>query len=388
MQVFKVYFKVIQKNLNQIVIYIGIFLLFAVLLTNLSSNSNNAGFSDTKSNIAFISNDKSSKLVDGLKDYLNKNTNIINIPDNTQKLQDALFFRQVDYIVKVPDGFTDGLLNGKDVQLQKTTVPGSTSSFYMDSLIDKYLNTARTYSDSIKNISQDQLVSNINKDLSQKTQVDVTNFNKQTSKDASCSYYFNYMAYSLFSVLILGVCSVMIVFNDTEIKSRNSCSPIKLRNMNLQLVLGNLSFALISWLILLIPGFIMYSSYMFTANGLLLLLNSLLFTVAALSISFLIGNVIKSRGAMSAAANVIALGSSFISGVFVPQMFLGKTVLTIASFTPTYWYVKSNNAIVDIVNFKLDNLMPVFLNMLIVLGFAVAVLAVTLVFTKQKRMSS
>ena len=73
------------------------------------------------------------------------------------------------------------------------------------------------------------------------------------------------------------------------------------------------------WLVLISASFVMYGSYMFTTNGLLLLLNSFIFTLAALSISYLIGNLVKSRGAMSAAANVFALGTSFLSGVFVPQ---------------------------------------------------------------------
>ena len=90
---------------------------------------------------------------------------------------------------------------------------------------------------------------------------------------------------------------------------------------------------------------------------------------------------------MSAASNVVSLGTCFISGVFVPQDFLGKSVLTLASFTPNYWYVKSNDSIASLVNFNMENLAPIFLNMLIVIGFAVAVLTVTLVVIKQKRTS-
>ncbi len=37
-----------------------------------------------------------------------------------------------------------------------------------------------------------------------------------------------------------------------------------------------------------------------------------------------------------------SLGTSFISGVFVSQEFLGEKVLTIAKFFPTYYYVKVN----------------------------------------------
>ncbi|MBL4934366.1 ABC transporter permease [Clostridium sp. YIM B02515] len=388
MQVYKAFFKIILKNLNQIMIYIVVFISLAIALANTNSKPVNTNFTDAKVNVAFINNDTDSVFVKGFKSYLGNNVNFVDIPDETQKLQDALFFRQAEYIVRVPKGFTEGILKGETVQLEKTIVPGSTSSIYIDSIINKYLNTAKLYTESMENLSQEQLVSYINKDLALKTDVNLKTSAYESSNNEKRAYYFNYMAYALFSVLILGVSSVMIVFNNTDLKKRNLCSPIKLRSMNFQMILGNLSFAVITWVIMILASFIMYRGYMFSAKGLLFLLNSLIFTFAALSISYLIGNVIKSKTAMSAAANVVSLGSCFISGVFVPQALLGKNVLRIASFTPNYWYVKSNNSIVNMTNFDMQNLEPIFLNMLIIIGFAVAVLAVTLVVIKQRRVSN
>jgi len=388
MQVYKAYFKIIYKNLPELLIYVAVFLFFAVFLTTSNSASQVTGFTETKINIVFINEDKGSRLVEGLKEYLSENANLVNIEDDAKKLQDALFYRQVEYIIRVPKDFTEGLMAGKDIQLHKTMIPDSTSAIYMDIIINKYLNTAKIYSNNVENLSQERLVSYIHKDLAYETQVDVSSFNNYTSVNDQCVYFFNYLAYSLFSILILGVCAVMLVYSKTDLKRRNLCSPIKMRNMNFQMVLGNISFALISWFIMVVTSFIMYGSYMLTSSGLLFLLNSFIFALAALSISFLIANIIKNRNSMSAAANVVALGSCFISGVFVPQVLLGKTVLNIASFTPTYWYVKANNDIVNIANFNIKNLMPIFSSMLIVLSFAVAVLSVTLVIIKQKRTSA
>ena len=387
MQVYKAYFKVIRKNIFQISIYIVIFLLFAVFLTNANTNPTSANFSESKINVALINQDSDSKLINGLKSFLSRNANFIEIPNDTQKLQDALFFRQVEYIVKVPNGFTEGLLNGKAVQLEKTILPGSTSGILMDSIINKYLDTAEMYAKNMNSLSEEQIVNYVNSDLAQKTEVQLSNSITNTSINSKVNLYFNFMSYSLFAILILGVCSVMMVFNNSDLKKRNLSSPLKLGNYNFQMILGNISYAVLAWFIMIIASLIMYQGYMFTVKGLLFLLNSFILTLAALSISYLLGNVLKSKGAMSAAANVFALGTSFISGVFVPQIFLGKTVLTIASFTPPYWYVKSNNLIANLVNYNSENLMPIFSSMLIVIGFAVAVFAVTLVVIKQRRLS-
>ncbi|MDF2841549.1 MAG: hypothetical protein K0Q99_2321, partial [Clostridia bacterium] len=373
MQVYKAYFKIIYKNLSQIMIYITVFLTLAVVMANTNNNVANISFTETKVNMVFINNDGDSRLVKGLEAYLSKQANIVHIPDETQKLQDALFFREVEYILRVPKGFTEGLLSGRALQLEKTTAASSASGVYIDNIINKYLNTAKTYLANIEDLSAEQLLSYVENDLSQKTEVIMNHSVEEGSKNEKSAIYFNYVAYSLLSILILGVSSVMLVFNNTDIKKRNLCSPIKLRSMNFQLILGNLSYAFIAWFIMILTSLVMYGSYMFSARGMLLLLNSLIFTIAALSISFLIANVIKSRNAMSAAANVLSLGTCFISGVFVPQAFLGEKVLRAASFTPNYWYVKSNNSIANLVNFNMENLAPIFLNMLIIVGFAVAV---------------
>lgn len=387
MQVYKSFFKVIYKNLNQILIYVGVFFMVTIMVTKSYGSQVSTNFTETKINVVFINQDKDSKLMVGFKDYLSKNANLINIPDDDKRLQDALFFREAEYIIKVPAGFTEKLLSGNEVQLEKTTVPNSASSIYMDNLINKYFNTVKAYNTGIKNLTQQELAAYTAKDLSQKTEVNVESLVKQSNKIDTFAYYFNYLAYALFSILILGVCAVMMVFNQQDLKMRNLCSPLKLRSFNFQMILGNISFAVIAWFLMIFASFIMYGSYMFTVNGLLLLLNSFIFTLAALSISFLIANLVKSRGAMSAAANVVSLGSCFIGGVMVPQALLGKSVLKIASFTPTYWYVKANNQIVNLASINIENLQPVITCMLITLGFGAAFLAVTISVIKQKRMA-
>jgi len=171
MQVYKAFFKVIQKNRGQILIYLVVFMVLALLLTNTYNPPQNTDFSKVKVNIAFINNDDDSQLVAGLKTYLSENANLVDLPDDTQKLQDALFFREVEYILRVPAGFTEAILGGQDVQLEKTTVPDSTSNVYMDLLINKYLNTAQTYTTYMPGLSQADLTQYLAKDLAEQSEV-------------------------------------------------------------------------------------------------------------------------------------------------------------------------------------------------------------------------
>lgn len=389
MQVYKAYFKIIKKNIGQLSIYLIIFLLFAIIFGKVSTSPKDTDFESTKVNISIINKDENSKLISGLRDYLKENANIVDVGTSKEDLQDALFFREAEYIITIPKGFTKEILKGnKDINIEKTVIPNSTSEIYMDNLINRYLNTVKMYTSTIDNISQAKLVSNVNKDLSHTTDVKIKTYDNDYSNNASCANYYNFFAYSMFAILILGISLVMISFNNKDLKRRNLASSLSMKNMNIQMVFANITYAVVVWFVMIIASFIMFKNYMFTINGLLSLLNSFVFTLAALSISILISNLVTSRNALSAVVNVIALGSCFISGVFVPQQYLGDTVLSIAKFNPTYWYVKANDDIAILVNYSNENMRPIFMSMIIVLGFALAVYAVTLVVIKQKRLSN
>lgn len=388
MPVFKLCMKIIKKNLPSMAIYIGVFLLVTLLVSTNAQKSQTVSFTQEKSNIAIIS-EESSPLIDGFKKELTKTTNLVDIPDDTEKLQDALYFRNVEYIIRIPKGFTEGFMKGETVQLQKTIVPSSTTGAFIDLNISQYFNTARLYVRNVKGITQTELVEHLSQDLSTNTPVEMkSTAQANTENNPSQNFTYNYLAYSLFSVLILGISAIMLVFNDADLQKRNFCSPIRAGSINMQFMLANLLFSFACWVILVGFCLILNIKNIFCVNTLYFLLNSFVFTLVGSSISFLIGNLIKGREAISAVCNVVTLGPCFISGVFVPQALLNDTVLKIASFTPTYWFVKANEQISALTNFNYANLSPVFTNMLIEFGFAIAFFALSMVVGKRKRMST
>lgn len=387
MLVFKTYFKILRKYLVGMSIYLFIFLFFAILMTFQGASSKITNFTETKNNIAFINYDKDSKLASGLHDYLAKNSTIVSVADNPAALQDALFFGRVDYIIKVPKGFSENFLSGdKSMKLQKTTVAASSGAVYMDFLVNRYLNTASLYKKSLPDITESRLVENLQNDLSLKSDV-VLKTSKQAPINNKIPYFFRYLAYSVMAIMVLGVTSIMLIYNEGDVRRRNLCSPLKTFNMNMQLFLGNMTFAVMVWFVMIALSVVITRGGVFNSAGALMMLNTMVFTLVSLGISFFIGVFIKSRNAQQAIANVLSLGMCFISGVFVPQELLGQTVLSIAKFTPAYWYVKAVNALGDMSVFSAQNLKPVFFDMLIQLGFAAAIVAVTLVVIKQKRVA-
>lgn len=124
---------------------------------------------------------------------------------------------------------------------------------------------------------------------------------------------------------------------------------------------------------------------MFTAHGMIYMLNLFVFTICAVTIAFLIGNVIRQKNAINGIVNVIALGSSFLCGAFVPMEWLPDTVLKIAHILPSYYYIKNNEIIKGLEQINKDTIGPILLNMGIVLLFAIAFVIITNVIAKRKR---
>lgn len=388
MQVFKLCMKIIKKNMAIMLMYVGIFLTVSLIISFSASSEqqNENDFTPVKSNISFIS-EESSPLIDGLKQELGKVANFVELPDETEALQDALYFRSVSYILRVPRGFTESFMNGENVQLEKTIVPNSSSNVYVDLSVDKYLNTARLYVQHTKDIAQESLVRYLQSDLAAGTSVEWQANGGNLDNYIYENYYFNYLAYSLLAVLILGMTTLMLVVNDEDLKKRNACSPLSAKSVNMQFMLATLLFTLVSWLVMVTFCFIFSSNNSFSTNSVYFIINTFIFAICGASISFLIGNLIKGRGAISAVSNVVTLGPCFISGVFVPQELLGEVVLKIASFTPTYWFVRANNQIATLAKFDFLSVRPILTCILIQAGFALAFFVVALVVRKAKRFS-
>ena len=379
MQVFKAYFKVIRKNMLSMAIYFVIFLSLVLIMTLFMSAGPAGDFTASRTRMAIIQEDGENVLSKGLAEFLSGKALIIPLATDPDSLQDALFFRQVEYILRIPAGFGQSILEGRyDVELVKISLPDSYGAVQTDLLISRYVNTAALYVDSVPGLAARDLVRHVHADIARQADV-ILRTAAVTNGYNHTRLYFSYLAYSLMAIMILGITSILLVFNKKDLIRRNNSSPIKLVSLNLQLVLGNLVFALVVWAIFTaISLLISDKSYGVIALA-LFSFNALAFTLASLGISFLIGNLIKSRNSQQAIANVLALGTCFISGVFVPQELLGPTVKTIASFTPTYWYIANvMDLSSQVITFNFT------INVAIQLGFAAAAVIVALVVARQK----
>lgn len=124
---------------------------------------------------------------------------------------------------------------------------------------------------------------------------------------------------------------------------------------------------------------------MFSIQGLICSINSLIFTICAVTIAFLIGNLVNNKNAINGIVNVVALGSSFLCGAFVPVEMLPNLVLKIAHILPSYWYIQTNELMKTIETFNIETLKPIFTNMGVMILFSIIFIIITNIISKNKR---
>lgn len=382
MQVFKLYFKLIRSVSTTLLLYTVLFAGITTIQT-VNRNDNVKGFMQDKISTAIVNYNEDSPLVQGLIEYLEEYCEFEDLGDIESDLQDALFFRKVEYILTIPYEFGEDFSAGKDVSLEKKTVPDAIYATTVDAAINTYLNTAKNYLNTVPDITEEELATYVTNDLKAQATVQI---NEKTDQvvDSYYSYYVNFASYILLTGCIVGVSLIMLSFHNINIRRRNLVSPITFRSLNIQLMEGNLIFVLGYDIILIVLGYILNPNKTIDTNVLLHWLNLIVFSFCALGISYLAAMLVKSKQANEALSVILPLGLSFISGAFVPQFLLGDSVLHFSSFAPVYWFVRANDTIASLTVHNFTNIKPILSYMAIQIGFAVTFFTLSLVISKSK----
>ena len=387
MPLFKVYFKVIRGSALMLAIFLVVFAAQVILFSSSAPGEAATDFEPARVPIAVINRDDRAPLTRGLAAYLARNSNVVPLPDNEEKLQDALFYREIHYIAIIPPGFSEDFMAGRDCAIQKVTVPGSTISYYMDLAVDRFLDTARLHRVYGKEESQARLVQSAMANLAFDTPVAIKSPGGVSGGHQRYADYFAYCAWGLLAMIMTGISQIMITFNERNLYLRNLGAPLSRRSLSLQLAAGHAVYALGCWAILFLGSLILHGREL-SASGLagLYALNTLAFAAVCSSIAFLLGSFVKSHSAQAGIVNVIALGLSFLGGVFVPQSVMSRSVLAVARYLPSYWFMRANEAI-ELSGFSGGGRPSVYSNILIQLGFALAIFSVALLLSRERRKS-
>ena len=377
MTVFKSFWKVVSKYKGTIILYTVMLIVFGGL--NMSSNNTDITFTNSKPDILIINKDEEKGLTKNLINYMKDNSNIIDVKLDEDSINDALFYRDVNYVIYIPENYRESVLNKNNPEINIKS-SGDYQASLANMLLSRYIQVQNIYLDSSKN--EEELINNINNSLNKKSKVEIVS-KLDTSKIEKSSSYFNFASYSIMAIIIFIICLVLSSFKN--IKKRTIISSMNYKKYNQKLLIASIGYSLIVWLLFIILGIIILGNIMFSLQGLIYCLNALIFTFVCLTLALLIGTIIDNKNAISGIVNVIALGQAFLCGAFVPAEWLPKSVLNIAHILPAYWYINTNDLLktIEIINIK--NLQPILINSLVLILFSILFIIINNIISKHKQ---
>lgn len=379
MTVFKTFLKIVKKQKAMVILYTVLLVVFAGIST--TTNDTTSEFTASKPSIVIINNDEGNKITDNLVNYMKEKCDIANIDKTEDAIDDALFYRDISYCIYIPKNYGNDVVDGKNPELNIKT-----NNRYMSEIaeltLSKYIKVQNTYVSQFKD--EDKIIEEINDTLTKKVEVEKTTV-IDTTQAEQVAFFFNFAAYSVMAGLIFVISLILTSFNEENVRKRTIISSMNYKKHNRQLLLSSLIYTIALWLIYVILARVLQGNIIFTAKGLIYILNLLIFTICSLTIAMLISTLIKNKNAINGIVNVVALGSSFLCGVFVPAEWLPDTVLKIAHILPTYWYVNANDKLktIEVVNF--ETLKPIIINICVVAVFAIVFIILNNIIAKRNQ---
>ena len=379
MIVFKTILKILNKLKGLIILYTV--MLISVTLVNQTSD-NVVSFEEVKPSVIIVNNDKSKNgVTNHFIKYLENHMEVKDIDTgNEEKIDDALFYRDVSLVVYIPDGFGEDLLDSKDVSVEYK-ISGDKGSSYGKMLVQNYFDSFNIYNNYYDG---DELFDRLDNALNVDVNVEVKS--KIDSNSLSrMARFFNFLNYAILAGCVYSISMILASLKSENVRKRTIVSSYDYKKYN-RIVLGACSIVIIGmWLLYMILALIIFKDLFISMNGLWYVINSFVFSLCSLCIGFLIGNITQNKGAISGIVNVVSLGSSFLCGCFVPFEFMPDYVIKIAHIFPTYYFVINNEALKVMDNFSLSSVSPLIFNMGIVLIFGVCFVIITNYVSKKKQ---
>ncbi len=382
MTVFKTFFRIVNKLKPTIILYTALLIIFGAV--NMKTSDNNINFVNSKPDILIINQDVNKGLTKNLIDYMKKNSNIVKVENNEEKINDSLFYREVSYVIYIPKDYRKNVLLGKNPKLdiKKTD---EYDAHLSEMMLKRYIKLQNIYNKEAG--SEDELITLINDNINDDVNVKITS-KVDTSKTYNIAYYFNFASYSILAIIIYIVCLVLCSFKEESISKRINISSINYKSHNNKILFASIVFSSIVWLLFVIIGVTIVGDIMFSIRGLISIINSFIFTFCALTLSILISSITNNKNAISGIVNVIALGSAFLCGAFVPAEYLPSSVLNFAHILPAYYYINSNDLLKNIDVINISSMHPIIINMVIIIMFSILFIILNNIVTRKKRKSN
>ena len=345
MIVYKQFLRMVWQRKTGVIIFLAIFLCLSFMAMQ-PKKRNTQGFSETPLAVCIADKDHS-LLSEQLTAYL-QTKHTVTLLDGSGLSDEALLKKirkdisvgSIDAGLIISEGFEQkaelgkkGIISIKDAR--------QAASFYIDSQIQTFLRFALSTKEAEGAFDFEK----VRKALVVRTEVRKIHQAEDSSEAVGLTYFFNFLGWGIFSLIINSIGWALFELNNERLRIRTAVSPVS----NMRFVFENFA-AQLTVVAAFLAGLIIFAALMYRhVIGALPLasytLNAAVYASVILSATFMLNAALKKGAVMGIIGTVLPLVLAFISGIFLDQELLPKSISTLAQCFPTYYYVRANNFI-------------------------------------------
>lgn len=335
MKACSLFLKLLKNNLTLLITYICVFVLILTMSFNGNEDTQAVSF---KPDILLINNDTDNEITRGVIEYIKIHSTVHTEVDGNQ--EEAMFYGDIVAIVTIPEGFGEAFTTNNSINI--ITKCGTMANGYtFINILNGFISTAKTYYDN-DIFAHDNFM---NQMISLYTENEDSFSNTIASDDSQLiSMSFNFIAYVMLAGVAAVIAFIMASLKPTDVRRRLDISGETTTKRNVILLLCNFLLGLVVFGVCVIINLILISDYNVPHKG-LMILNGFFAMMVATTFGYFLSIILSSKLAISAWTTIISLGLAFITGMFVSQKYLNKTVYHIGQIFPTHWYVRFNDFI-------------------------------------------
>lgn len=314
MTIFKLMLTLLKREWKNMVFYVIVFFVFAVLNTQSAANNT---FSLQSYSVAYVEEDKGSD--QGLYDYLKEHHQVEKVELSPLEIREYALLNRYDAIlISKKEGFS------------AVASPYTPVGYSVVVDADTYLRYEKILG---KGEKLDQL-------MSMDVPIHMEKKEEDSFVDNWIKFYFKYSGYIFMAIGILVVGQSMIDLTKEEVYLRIKVSPYSSAKVYMESLLALLVSLLFFILFLMTGGSLVIKTPIFNKETIALLPGVLLLGISSMTLAMLVASAFKSKVVVAGVSTTLSLMLSFISGVFVPSPYLPASVVTLSKLFPMYYYVQ------------------------------------------------
>lgn len=346
MVVYKALLKTIKGKMTSLIIYFVVFAVFGSIVAKQNSKSMDSMFEAHQVVIALVDQDDS-ELSRGIAEAFSQTDKIEKVKasteDDLKKLNDNVRFDIYDDAILIPSGFEANVLAGHESGAEFLSKGQSASSTLMYTKFNTFVKNVTIYMNA--GFSETEAIANATDDMEKaEPEIEMVKANDKTGHSLMAVMY-AFMAYSMMMILSIGIATIISSIKKKDLMARITVSPMSSFRQNLEQVLAITTFGLVVLLAMILVVCIFLGNEADYSKIWYYSINSAALMVVGISFAFFLGTISQDEGVIELVSNMVFLGMSFISGVFVTRDFMSESVLKVAHFLPVYWYVSGTEQI-------------------------------------------